>query len=153
MTHDDRRTMAFGRVNAFIVTVHPKESPSDADWDKYIEFCLGSGLAHGTITRYLVITHGGAPSSKQQRMMHEQVGEPLRRNPQALKGAIVSSSTFVRGIVNAMNLVQPVYRAFSPADIARAYEYVGISPAYVGEIERMIASLEAQLGLRPEPPP
>jgi hypothetical protein len=150
VTRDNRKSMAYGRVNAFIVVVHTKESPTDDEWKQYLDFCLEIGGLQGTITRYLVITRGGAPTAKQRKQMHDLVSEALRRNPQVLKGAIVTPSTFVRGIVNAMSLVEPVYRAFSPAEIARAYEYIGVPPGYIGELERMITSLEAELGLRIE---
>jgi hypothetical protein len=146
--HGIVKNMAYGNVDSFIIVVHTKETPTDAEWDAYLEFCMGVGM---TFVRCLVVTRGGAPTSAQRRRMHEVVADARRSNPQALRGAIVTPSTFVRGVVNAMSLIEPVYKAFAPAEIGRAYEYIGVPQRCVREIDQLVASLEAELGLTREP--
>jgi hypothetical protein len=77
--------------------------------------------------------------------MHEAITPIVQRNPTLMRSAIVTPSTFVRGIVAAMHLVNPIFQAFSPDDMKGAYAYLGIPPAYFRDVEAMIASLKAQL--------
>ncbi len=145
MEGNTKRTMAWGRVNAFVVVVHEKLPPSDEEWDEYIQFNLDSGVEHGLNVRYLVVTEGGAPTAPQRKTFHDALTPLLKKRPDFMRGAIVTPSTFVRGVVTAMSLVNPVMKAFSPAEIKASYAYLGVPEAYVGLIEALVASLKASL--------
>ena len=140
-----QRNMAFGRVNAFVVVVHNRCPPTDEEWREYLESVHVIGVDHGTIARYLIVTEGGAPTFAQQKAVNDKLSLVRDRHPNALQTAVVTPSTFVRGIVTALSLVHPVYRAFTPQNTHGAYEYLGIPPAYFGELEALVASLKAQL--------
>lgn len=145
MTNAVGKNMAFGAVNAFVILVHNKHPPTDDEWNDYLQFSVARGLTHGLLSYYLVLSEGGAPSAAQRKMLYDSISTVLQKNPSVMRTAIVTSSTFVRGIVTAMRLFEPIYQAFSPDDMKGAYAYLGISPAYFGEIEAMIAALKAQL--------
>jgi hypothetical protein len=137
--------MAFGEVNFYIILVHNKHTPTDEEWSEYIQFNLARGTAHGVLSRFLVVTEGGSPSSAQRKAMHDTITPILKKKPTVIRSAIVTPSTFVRGVVTAMHLINPIFKAFSPGDMKEAYAYLGIPPAYFGEIEAMTTSLKAQL--------
>jgi hypothetical protein len=145
MTNAAGKNMAFGAVNAFVILVHNKHPPTDDEWKDYLQFSVARGLSYGVTSRYLVLSEGGAPSTSQRRTLADAIAPILQKNPSAMRTAIVTSSTFVRGVVTAMRLFEPIYQAFSPDDMKGAYAYLGITPAYFREIEAMIAALKAQL--------
>lgn len=142
-----RRNMAFGKVNDFIVVVHNKHAPGDDEWDAYMQFNVAHSVEQGTIIRLLVFTEGGAPTAVQRRLMHSALSPSLAKakHPGLIRVAVISPSTFVRGVATAMSLLDPVYRSFSPADIGAAYTYVGVPHTYISNIEALVAELKAQL--------
>ena len=139
------RNIAFGEVNTYVILVHNKHTPTNEEWNEYIQFNFARGTTHGVLSHFLVVTEGGSPSSAQRKAMHDAITPILQKKPTVIRSAIVTPSTFVRGIVTAMHLINPIFKAFSPDDMKGAYAYLGIPPAYFGEIEAMIASLKAQL--------
>ena len=145
MTATAQRNMAVGKVNAFVVVVHNKRSPKDEEWHEYLQVGYGMGVDHGTLARYLVLTDGGAPTLKQQRILSDTLSPVLRQHPSALRVAIVTPSTFAYGVVTALSILRMNLRAFTPQDMHGAYEYLGIPPAYFGDVEALIKSLRTQL--------
>lgn len=139
------RNIAFDEVNTYVILVHNKHAPTNEEWSEYIQFNTARGMAHGRLSPYLIVSEGGAPTGAQRRAMHDAITPVLQRNPTLMRSAIVTPSTFVRGIVAAMHLVNPIFQAFSPDDMESAYAYLGIPPAYFRDVEAMIASLKAQL--------
>jgi hypothetical protein len=137
--------MAWGSVNAFVVVVHTSEPLSDEEWDGYLQFCLGAGVEHGVKMSYLAVTEGGAPNTAQRRRFHDLVTPILEKHPGFMRGAIVTPSTFVRGVVTAMSLVNRVYKAFSHSEMKESYAYLGVPAGYIGQVEALIVSLKASL--------
>ncbi len=140
-----QRNMAFGQVNAFVVVVHNKHSPTDEEWSEYLQTVHVLGIDHGTLTRYLILTEGGAPTFAQRKALNNTLLLVRSRHPTALQTAIVTPSTFVRGVVKALSQLHPVYRVFAPQDMHAAYACLGIPPAYFDEVEALIRSLKAEL--------
>jgi hypothetical protein len=95
--------------------------------------------------RILVVTEGGTPSPKQRQAL-DVVSKPVMNKS---KIAVVTRSTFARGVVNAFALLYPVYRAFDPRDIDGALRYLDLSPAQMDDAKRRIDELRAELALRP----
>jgi hypothetical protein len=140
-----QRNMAFGVVNAYVVVVHNEHAPTDEEWAEYVQLNGSLGTDHGVTTHYLIVTDGGSPSAAQRKVLFDVIGPILKKHPTVMRCAVITSSTFTRGIVSAMHIIHPSLRAFSPADLGSAYTYLGIPPAYVREIEALIASLKARL--------
>jgi hypothetical protein len=140
--------MAYDRINAFVVVVHNKLPPTDEEWDEYIEFNKSYGGDQGVITRFLVVTDGGAPTAAQRKILHDAAAPLLKQYPNAMRTAVVTPSTFVRGVMNALSLmlVKPMFRGFSPNEMHKAYTFLGVPPVYISDIEEMIAYLRASLG-------
>ena len=145
MTTAGKKTMAFGMVNVFVVIVHNELTPSDEDWRSWVAFNHENVAEEGLVGRYLIVSDGGAPTAAQRRMLHETMAAPLKKDPTFIRTAVVTPSTFVRGVVTAMSWLDPIFRAFSPKDIASAYKYLGIPSDYHPAVEQMIASLKAEL--------
>lgn len=152
MTTARKKTMAFGIINVFVVIVHNEQTPSDEDWRSWVEFNFKNVVEKTPVGRYLIVSEGGAPTSAQRKMLHESMAAPLSKDPTSIRTAVVTPSTFVRGVVTAMSWLDPIFRAFSPQDIASAYKYLGIPPDYHPDVERMIASLKAELQRSAAPP-
>lgn len=145
MTTAREKNMAFGIIDVFVVVVHNDQTPSDDDWRAWVEWNHKNVVEKGLIGRYLIVSEGGAPTAAQRKMLHETMAPPLKKDPAWIKTAVVTPSTFVRGVMTAMSWLDPIFRAFSPQDIASAYKYLGIPPDYHPGIERMIASLRAEI--------
>lgn len=140
-----RRSMAYDSINSFVVVVHTKAPPTDEEWDEYIEFNRANGVERGVITRYLVVTEGGAPTAAQRKLFHDAVTPLLQKYPNVLRTAVVTPSTFVRGVMSALSLVNPIFRGFSPNEINDAYEYLSVPSVYRGDLEELVATLRASL--------
>lgn len=137
--------MAYDSFNSFVVVVHTKVQPTDEEWDEYIEFNRINGHDRGVITRYLVVTEGGAPTAAQRKIFHDAITPLLKQNPNVMRTAVVTPSTFVRGVISALSVVNPIFRAFSPNEMKEAYAYLGVPSVYIGDIEELIAMLRASL--------
>jgi hypothetical protein len=140
-----KRTMVWGSVNAFVVVVHGKDTPTDEEWNEYLQFNLDMGSEHGVNVRSLAVTEGGAPTAAQRKTFHDAATRLLKKHPGVVRGAVVTPSTFVRGVVTAMSLVNPMIKAFSPAEMKECYAYMGVPEAYAGRVDALIASLKASL--------
>lgn len=137
--------MAFGRVNAFFVVVHNKHAPMDEEWTDYFNAAYAFGVDHGTLARYLIVTDGGVPNPAQQKILDDVLSAILQKHPTAIRAAIVTPSTFVRGVVTALHAARPIYGVFTADKMLDAYEFLGVPPAYHHEIEALVGTLKAQL--------
>jgi hypothetical protein len=126
-----------------VVTVHhPILQPSDADWEENLN-ALRRAAASGTqIWSQLAFTDTAGPNSRQRqtasRARAEIGGE---RN---YRGAVVSSSMIVRGIVGALAWADVEgLRSFSPTRVGEALEYLGIADAT--EVRETVIELAREL--------
>ena len=138
------KTMATGQVHGCFVLAHATEAPTEPEWDRYIEQ-MRAYIPQVPRLRILVVTEGGTPSPKQRQAL-DVVSKPVMNKS---KIAVVTRSTFARGVVNAFALLYPVYRAFDPRDIDGALRYLDLSPAQMDDAKRRIDELRAELALRP----
>ena len=113
---------------------------ADGDWDAFLA-AIRSAIAAGMPERSLVISEGGAPSPSQRKRLDDAVA-PLGRR---LKVAIVTRSTFVRGVVNAFALAKPGYRAFAPERMDDAITYLDVRPSGAVEINAAVMRLRVRL--------
>jgi hypothetical protein len=138
------KTMAFGKVEKFVVVVHSRKQPADNEWEDYIQFNLRV-YAPGDTLKYLVVTDGGAPTAAQRMIMNEKLSEYVRGNNHLFRSAIVTGSTFVRGVVTALSWFNSGFYAFSPQHLDDAMRYLEVPPAHHDEIRELIKKLRANL--------
>lgn len=142
------KTMAFGKVDKFVVVVHSKEPPLDDEWNEYIQFNIRT-FTPGDMMKFLAVTDGGAPTTTQRMILNEKLSEYVRGNKHLLRSAIVTSSTFVRGVVTALSWFNSGICAFSPTNLEDAMNYLEIPPQYHAEIRLLIKKLRTNLPATP----
>jgi hypothetical protein len=139
-----RKNFAYGRVDRFVVVVHGDEPPTDEVWKEYIEYTFSGAVARDVV-RHLVVTEGASPTSAQRKLLQEKTADFLDADPMSVRAAIVTSSTFARGIVTAIGWIVDAPRAFSPDKIEDAMKYLGIPMNYYEPIKKMVGTLQSEL--------
>jgi hypothetical protein len=145
MTTSREKNIAFATLNSYVIYVGGRRPPRDDEWIELFDFVEQSGMTDGVARRCLTISEGGSPSLAQQKIMFERIHRTLEMAPGYIKVAIVTPSTFARGVGLALSLLSPSFKVFRPDEMAQAYAYLGITPAFAGEIERIVQSLRATL--------
>lgn len=127
-------------TTAVLLGLHGKQTPSDAEWDRYCSF----------ITEYLphpngicvVLTDGGTPTVDQRDRLRDDLKGATRWT------AVITDKVLVRCVVTANRWFNPQVCAFSPWDFADALKFVGLSSEQVPGICEVLRGLDQQL----EPP-
>ncbi len=120
MAEPQTSNMVFEAVGRTLVVVHNKDFPSDAEWDAYLD-ALRAHISEYADRRSLVVTEGGAPSSKQRTRMTELVSD------HAAPTAVLTSSPAVMATVGALNLRNAAIRAFPPDGLDAALDHLGLT--------------------------
>jgi hypothetical protein len=136
------RTLAFEQTPLAMITVLGRSTIDDAEWDAYTE-AITAGVAIGTPPNALVWTDGGAPSPSQRARLEKATA--MATSAGRLKVAILTDSTFARGVTNAMSLINRGYRAFSPTQLDDALAYLDVRPGRTDEVRTVLERLRAQL--------
>jgi hypothetical protein len=139
-----RKNFAYGRVEQFLVVVHGAEPPTDEVWEEYLKFTFENKTSKD-IVRHLVITQGASPTSTQQKLLEERASVLLDANPVSVRAAIVTPSSFARGIVTAISWIIDAPRAFAPDKLADAMKYLDIPLEHYEAIEGMVRKLQQEL--------
>lgn len=106
-----------GSGYAIVVTGHSE--PRDTEWAEYIALCSVGTQKYGKTLRGFTLTLGGSPTAKQRKQLRDAVGTLSTR------GAIVTDSALVRGVVTALNwMTQIEMQAFRMNDLKRALAYI-----------------------------
>jgi hypothetical protein len=138
MTH--RETLSFREVCGCLLLVHSEKPPLDSEFDEYLA-ATTKYSSSSPRPRILIFTAGGTPSPSQRKRV-ESIADVHYANA---KVAIMTSSTFVQGVIKAFRLVRPIYQAFSPDRLDEALRYLDVSPSYTEEIRRTITALRAEI--------
>lgn len=134
------KTMLYAIISSTHVAVHSTISPSDEEWQAYLEDIRGSlRLINGI----LVYTLGGGPSAT-QRTMANKFWEKQERRP---KIVILTSSTAVRGMATALNwfLKTPI-NMFSLEDFGGAFDCLGTHPAQRDPVMKLVRQFLQEFG-------
>lgn len=145
MTTSREKNIAYAILNSYVIYVGGRRPPRDDEWLELFDFVDQSGMTEGVARRCLLISDGGSPSLAQQKLMLERIQRPLEVAPGSIKAAIVTPSTFARGVALALSQLSPIFKTFRPDEMAQAYVYLGITPAFAEQIERVVQSLRATL--------
>jgi hypothetical protein len=139
-----RPNFAYGRVDRFIIVVHGETAPTDEVWKEYLDYTFNHATSRD-IVRHLVMTRGASPTSSQRKALQERAAVLLDENPISVRAAIVTPSTFARGIVTAISWIIDAPRAFAPDKIRDAMTYLDIPMEHFDGIQAMVKSLEDAL--------
>ncbi len=126
-----------------VVCAIGRDNPTDPAWDTYADF-LVQQQREGKPPRGLVVTQGGAPTPSQRRLLDARLGAAAASS----RVAVLTDSTFARGVVNAFALIQRGYRAFARDDLDEALRFVDVSPSDAPEVRRVMARVEGRLSDR-----
>lgn len=121
------KNLAFKIIGNLSIAVHNNRTPTDTEVHEY---CVALAKHDVRQLRALIFTDGGAPNSTQRNEVNSVLKG--REHPTA----VVSDDRMVRGIVTAFSWFNSKIRAFSPANINEALDYLGVPPA---EHDRVIA--------------
>lgn len=135
--------MRFAYVQRIWVGVHGAQNPSDEEWSRH---CAHIARVRHENRGVLVYTQGGGPSSKQRQQMRTA----LHDTP-APPTAILTDSTFVRGLITSLNwFLGNQVTAFEPAELERALGYLQRDGQTIPreEIVRTLVSLGQELQLK-----
>jgi hypothetical protein len=128
--------MLWGEKCDVAIAVHTEQAPSDIEWDGWIELCAKRAPNR---FGFLVFSDGGGPSSIQR--------SKLSRIPElkTIPSAVVTSSAVGRGIVTAVSWLGTKVRAFAPANVQGALEYLRVPEELRLGVLREVASLRMRL--------
>lgn len=132
--------MVFGEVCGCLVVCQGKAPPADDESSRYLE-ALARYVETTAQPRVLVITSGGAPNPEQRK----KLDRITRQNRGQIKFAIVTGSTFARGVVKAIRLIHPFYQAFAPGEMDDALRFLDVRSADVLEVTGYAGELQASL--------
>jgi hypothetical protein len=139
-----RKTLVFGEVCGCMLVIQAAEAPSDEEAAAYVT-ALEPYVSATSAPKVLVVTEGGAPGPSFRRRI-DQVIEP---RISTTRFAIVTNSTFARGVLGAIRLLYPFYQGFSPTDMAGALRFLNVPQSQSTDVLRRVSELRAELGLPP----
>jgi hypothetical protein len=104
------------------VALHNRSFPEDAEWQKLCDelAALLGELGGAERLRALVVTDGGAPTSKQRSVLRTAA------NDTRVKAALVTSSRLALGIGTAIGWINTSLKSFAPKDFAKAVRYLDL---------------------------
>jgi serine/threonine protein kinase len=125
--------MVFREVGALVVSVHAPETPTDGDWNAYLQLCRRK-MARERIG-VLVVTAGGGPTPDQRPAIREL----LEDGP--VLTAVVMDAPMVQGTIAILGWLNPGIRSFSGATgLDDALRYLGLD---VPTAERVLLEVRA----------
>jgi hypothetical protein len=129
-------TMSFATKGGFAVVLHPNVTPSDQEWQKYLD-AAGEIARSGEPMPTLVFTDGGAPTGDQR--------EPLVAIFKDLDApvAVVSDVAAIRFIASSMAFMGLKIKGFSSQSWRTAFQHFKSTPERKIECERRLVELRA----------
>lgn len=133
------RTCVYRAFAEYMVVLHSGNSPSDAEWAEMVAAFRACDLKN---LRIVVFTYGGAPNARQRAAINDILADCAPRI------AIMTPSTFARGVGTAMTWFNPHMRLFGPEQLTEVLSHLG-SPEHdrprlklvLGELERELHRL------------
>jgi hypothetical protein len=124
-----------GRMN---VVVHGTRSPTNLEWQRFLIDSSSTTIREDA--RVVVLSRGGGPDGYQREALSKALGK--RRRPVA----ILTDSVIARAGAAAMRLFNPTMKAFSPADLKGAGEFLGLTVTERERLAQLLVELEKELG-------
>lgn len=127
-----------------MVVVQTAEAPTEEDAATYLK-ALAPYVNAVPAPKVLVVTEGGAPGPA----IRQQIDRIVSPHKARTKFAIVTGSTFARGVLLAIRAINPFYHGFSPNDLEGALRYLEMPSFQSADVLRRVNALRAELGLPP----
>jgi hypothetical protein len=133
------KTMAHTMLHKLhlLLCVHNASEPDLAEWESYIADFRRLDV---TQARQLVFTEGGGPNTKQRDQINQHV------QGRAHRVAVVTNNGLVRSICTALSWFNPNVKAFTPSNIATAFNHINISPEEARTVMAAVRTLRGRLG-------
>jgi hypothetical protein len=128
----------FGLVEDCVLFIQ-RGPATDEEWGRYIEFLRRTLEAAATLFPGLVVSDSG-PTPKQRKLL-----EGVSERHASMRVAVITDSTFARGVTNALSMVRPTYRAFSSKDTDAALAYLKLRPSTCDTLKLRIREWLAEL--------
>lgn len=122
-----------------IVVLAIRQSPSDEEWDAYIDF-LKIHMKMAWSLRILVYA-GAGPSAPQRKKLNDVTTS----YPGKARIAVVTSSALVRSAVQAARWFDSRYQAFAPQDIDTALVWLELPSSRFVDVKRTVSALQVSL--------
>jgi hypothetical protein len=135
------KTLAFTVVGEVLLSALAVNAPTDEEWDDYLG--AWQRMRGGARRKVLVFAEKAGPTARQR----DRLAEVLEGVPQ--NTAVVTPSAMGRLMVAAVAWANPAIRAFSPARVGEAFDFLGVPPedraAILDEARRLIAEVGAEI--------
>jgi hypothetical protein len=132
------KSMAFERSGRVLVMVHGPMAPSAEDWQAMIDY---SRPFVETDSVGFIYSAGGAPDSKQRKVLFDSLGQ------RTIRVALVSPSRVVLAIGVAVSWFNRAFKTFSPAHLKGAMEHLELSEREAAEVLDVTRLLARQVGI------
>lgn len=133
------RTAAWRAVGNFVVFVHTKSSPTDAEWDQILG--LFRNLPEIRKVRVLVYTQGGAPDPKQRAKLSQLLS--MIKPPVA----VLTPSPLARAAGVAISWFLPSLRVFDADGLDAALDHLDAPEAERIGLKSALVELRRELGV------
>jgi len=125
-------------IDRLFVVAYGAEAPSDRDWARYLDQVESHGVES---TMQLVATEGGEPTARQRRELAEVV------QGRWVPVVVLSNNRRIRATVTALSWFNRRIKAFPPADLRDAIDYLEIPRSRFDLIAGELAVLRLEVGL------
>jgi hypothetical protein len=132
-------SLRFDIVDHVMLVVHADVPPDEADWARMV---VVRNANREKIRSNLVIAPPRASINAGQRA---DVAKFMKETGIAI--AVVTDSALIRGVARAVGFLGVQVRAFAPAELASALNFLAIAPSRHADMARRIDALKAQLAL------
>jgi hypothetical protein len=127
--------IAWGYAEKMLVVVHAPVEPATKDWNEFME----EVRTHVDIRGVMILANNSRLTPIQRAEIKGWYQE------HKVRGALVTDSMMMRGIVTAMNWFGIEAKAFPSDGLDAAMEYIGVPPASRANVLMMVRKLEGML--------
>jgi hypothetical protein len=133
--------MGFKIVGPLHIILVGEANPTQGDWDEYIRALHAEAKKTADLTQWrtLVITDGGGPNAAQRK----NIADLLNGKPSPL--AMLTTNSAMRMIIQALRWFNSGVRAYAPAEVDQALQFLGVPILKWDSIRQTAIDLQATL--------
>ena len=136
MTVASGKTLGYGKIHDVLLYISAKRPPNDADWAEYVAFFR---KAEQPNFRGIVVERGSGPNAAQRKQITDIMSTVTS------KVAVMSASPVARGVMTAMSWFSKGFQAFSPDEMDRALEYLGVPSLMATQVKQLVQKIQQEL--------
>jgi hypothetical protein len=136
--------MGFKILGSLHVIVNGADGPEAKEWGAYAQ-ALQAEVKRGidvTEFRTIVFSEGGGPNASQRKT----IADLLQGKPSPI--AIVSGNPLMRTIITALSWFNPKCKSFSPSEVGRALDHLGVPHLKFESIRQAALEIQKNIGLQ-----